>query len=79
MSQHSHNTSHPPPPPPPPFGTPTGAPITDATEERLQHGGVTFEEAVRVRAYNLWERAGRPEGNGREYWLEAEAVLTAVR
>lgn len=65
--------------PPHPFGTPTGAPADDSIEERLEHGGVTFEEAVRVRAYHLWERAGRPDGDGGEFWREARAELAAVR
>ncbi len=28
-------------------------------------------------AYFAWERAGRPEGCGEKYWLEAEARLRA--
>lgn len=39
------------------------------------HGGITFEEAIRVRAYQLWERAGRPQGDGISFWMEAEAEL----
>lgn len=34
-----------------------------------------FEEAVRTRAYYLWDDAGRPEGDGVEYWLEAQRQL----
>jgi hypothetical protein len=49
----------------------------DASEERYLHGGVTLEEATRVRAYHLWERAGRPEGDSVSFWLEAESELTA--
>lgn len=30
-----------------------------------------FEERVRQRAYELWEQAGRPEGDGREFWERA--------
>lgn len=29
------------------------------------------EELIRKRAYELWERAGRPEGDGLKYWFEA--------
>ena len=34
------------------------------------------EEAVRARAYQLWEQAGRPDGDGAEFWLEAERELS---
>jgi len=33
------------------------------------------EEAIRSRAYQLWEVAGRPEGDGVQFWLEAEQEL----
>lgn len=29
------------------------------------------EDAVRVRAYHLWEEAGRPEGRDGEFWARA--------
>jgi hypothetical protein len=52
----------------------------DTTQQPCRnHGGVSFEEAVKVRAYQLWERAGRPEGDGISFWLEAEADLRAVQ
>jgi hypothetical protein len=35
------------------------------------------EEAIRARAYQLWEAAGRPDGEGVEFWLEAERELAA--
>ena len=33
----------------------------------------TADPAVSVRAYFLWEAAGRPEGRSLEHWLQAEA------
>jgi hypothetical protein len=33
------------------------------------------EEKVRARAYEKWEAAGRPSGDGVCYWLEAEQEL----
>jgi len=30
---------------------------------------------IEKRAYYLWEQAGRPEGNGWEFWLQAEGQL----
>ena len=32
-------------------------------------------EAVRRRAYELWEQAGQPEGRSEEFWFEAIAQL----
>ena len=29
------------------------------------------DERVRVRAYELWEKDGRPHGRNEEYWTEA--------
>jgi hypothetical protein len=33
------------------------------------------EEEVRERAYLLWEEAGRPEGDGVDFWVQAEQQL----
>lgn len=33
------------------------------------------EEAIRARAKQLWEQAGRPEGRDQEFWLQAELDL----
>ncbi|MEX1026821.1 MAG: DUF2934 domain-containing protein [Candidatus Paceibacterota bacterium] len=30
------------------------------------------QHAIREAAYHKWERAGRPAGDGVEFWLEAE-------
>ncbi len=30
---------------------------------------------IETRAYQLWEAAGRPEGESEKYWLEAEAEV----
>ena len=32
-------------------------------------------EAIRQRAYEIWEREGRPVGKSAEHWLRAEAEL----
>jgi hypothetical protein len=61
------------PSPPPPAVAPGCTSGCDHLQERQHHGGVMLEEATRVRAYQLWERAGRPPGCGVEFWLEAEA------
>jgi hypothetical protein len=33
------------------------------------------EEAIRSRAYSLWEEAGHPDSDGVEFWLRAEREL----
>ena len=35
-----------------------------------------MEEQIRQRAYQLWEEAGWPEGDGQNFWLQAEAELS---
>jgi aspartyl/asparaginyl beta-hydroxylase (cupin superfamily) len=35
------------------------------------------EQAVRERAYAIWERDGRPEGRSLAHWCQAEAELDA--
>jgi hypothetical protein len=35
----------------------------------------SIEEAVRRRAYELWEQAGQPEGRSDEFWFGAIAEL----
>ena len=55
---------------------PAAAPADNEADERMQHNGVTFEEAVRCRAYQNWESAGRPDGDGVSFWLQAEAELS---
>ena len=35
----------------------------------------SIEEAIRSRAYELWEHAGRPEGRSEEFWHAARAEL----
>jgi hypothetical protein len=39
-----------------------------------------LEEAwIRQRAYMLWEAAGKPSGDGVNFWLEAERQLKRAR
>ena len=33
------------------------------------------EEQIRIRAHQLWDVAGRPEGREDEFWREAEREL----
>ena len=33
------------------------------------------EEKIRAKAYELWEQAGRPEGQETAHWAEAERMI----
>lgn len=33
------------------------------------------EEKIRQRAYEIWEREGRPEGRGHEHWSQARREI----
>lgn len=35
------------------------------------------EDRVRTRAYELWEKEGRPHGKDKEHWVEAEREHSA--
>jgi hypothetical protein len=41
----------------------------------LQQGGQPTEDAIRARAYALWQQAGEPGGDGAEFWHRAEQEL----
>ena len=32
---------------------------------------------IQERAYEIWEKAGRPEGRAEEHWRQAEAEIAA--
>jgi DUF2934 family protein len=37
------------------------------------------EEAIRTRAHELWELAGKPDNNHHHFWIEAERELAERR
>ena len=37
------------------------------------------EAAIRIRAYHKWEAAGKPPGDGINFWLDAERELLQLR
>jgi hypothetical protein len=39
--------------------------------------GYWHEQRVRERAYQIWEREGRPEGKSDECWRRAQAEIAA--
>lgn len=50
----------------------------DQGEDAMRSHEVS-DEAVRRRAHQLWEEAGRPEGGHEEHWLQAERELRGRR
>jgi hypothetical protein len=58
---------------------PTGS--TTTTQPSVTPGDKNYvahsvsAEDVRLCAYRKWESAGRPAGNGTQFWLEAEREL----
>jgi hypothetical protein len=46
-----------------------------ANELRKKLKRMMRRQEVRARAYELWEKAGRPIGRDVEFWLEAERQL----
>jgi hypothetical protein len=39
------------------------------------HGNPPTDEAIRLDAYLRWEAAGQPQGDGVDFWLQAENEL----
>lgn len=39
--------------------------------------GWWHEHRIRDRAYEIWEREGRPEGKAETHWAQAEAEIAA--
>ena len=47
--------------------------------EQVQKEKAKSQEAVRGRAYQKWEAAGKPKGDGVNFWIEAEQELVQVK
>ena len=57
---------------------PTESLATESLAEAvLTKTRTTCEDTVRQRAYGQWQAAGCPEGDGVEFWLEAERALAS--
>jgi hypothetical protein len=50
-----------------------------AAGDPTPNGKVVPEETVRLRAYQRWEAAGMPGGDGVKFWLEAEQELLQAK
>ena len=48
---------------------------SDTVTEAMKSG--PSENEIRELAYRLWEESGRPEGDGTEFWLRAEAQMAS--
>jgi hypothetical protein len=60
--------------------TPKSAPkptVTAVTSGSLPDSQSPTVNAIRNRAYQKWEAAGKPGGDGVQFWLEAERELQA--
>jgi hypothetical protein len=60
----------------------TGATKTATTAGKGAAGGakgVDLQAQIRQRAYELWEREGRPEGCDHAHWQQAEREIVAAR
>jgi hypothetical protein len=73
MSQHHHKHVN-----PQVAGPSTPTILTKATgvlSDSDQNAKLDSEEEIRVCAYHKWETAGKPTGDGVQFWLEAEQSL----
>ena len=50
-------------------------PARSASAPTALEGQPVTEDDIRLRAYRNWEAAGRPDGDGVGFWLEAEQEL----
>src|SRR5215468_10303727 len=55
-------------------GIRAGAAFASRRDPRHNHG-MSRQDRIRERAYQLWEQAGRPSGRDLEFWARAEAEL----
>lgn len=66
--------------PAPADSRPNSAQVANNTQlQPRRPGGQPTEDEVRARAFALWEQAGRPDGDGAEFWYIAENELRNPR
>jgi hypothetical protein len=56
----------------------TGAAELQKANGRIHHVSdelMLLEQRIRETAYRFWEKAGRPEGQGHDFWSQAEAEI----
>jgi len=74
MTQHHHKHATLTRPDPGNAKTPTKAAVVSGNKDH--DAQLACAEAIRLCAYQKWENAGQPNGDGRQFWLEAEQELT---
>lgn len=57
----------------------TESPDQTVSQQSPNNSSDGFDMAVRELAYFKWEAAGFPEGDGFDFWPEAERELHAIR
>jgi hypothetical protein len=57
----------------------TRLPVASILAEPSPDGQPVSAEAIRLSAYKKWEAAGRPNGDGVNFWLEAERELSQAK
>ena len=82
MANKTNNRGTPPTTNPAAPRTTTPASVADRgslASTRAPHRPAPSEEQIRSRAYYLWIQAGQPEGDGVQFWLEAERELNTPK
>lgn len=64
-------------------GTPVDGPISQLSassccSSKEECCNASIEDAIREKAYQLWEQAGCPQSDGVEFWLSAKQELEAI-
>jgi hypothetical protein len=72
---HTHHSRHAASTKPGPT-TPTTAEPAVAVGEKGREARSVCSDDIRLRAYRKWEDAGKPTGDGVQFWLESEQELT---
>jgi hypothetical protein len=62
-----------------PRATKTRSRIAGATSAAAVGRQDDLHELVQQRAYELWEREGRPAGREHDHWLQAEREIASTR
>jgi Protein of unknown function (DUF2934) len=53
--------------------------VASAPGDQAQAVKSVSEEAIRPRAHQKWEAAGKPDGDGLRFWLEAEREIAQAK
>ena len=72
---HSHHHRHQTPALPGPTGPTASSPTAIAPGAQGHDVRSASADDIRLCAYRKWESAGRPTGDGIQFWLEAEQEL----